>query len=162
MNIPEFSQTELDSRIAIAHSDYEFAAPEHGRQTALVLFQSNSVAHALELYHEHRKAGYLQSEVSPLYFDYNPGIGAFPWIEFHLYKPERTQAKEKLAIAADVEAAYRAEIDAQLKQLIEIEAARTVERRKREQDAERIAREEAELAEARREVMAALGLQETE
>ncbi|MBD2840056.1 hypothetical protein ID144_23720 [Pseudomonas sp. JM0905a] len=157
MNIPEFSQAELDSRIAIAHSEYEFNLPEFGTLTALEKFMPDSIAHSLELYAEKRKAGYTPSEVQPMIYG-----TVTPWIEFHLYKPQKTQDKERAVIAADVEAAYRAEIDAQLKQLIEIEAARSVERKKREQEAARIAREEAELAEARREVMAALGLQETE
>ncbi|MDH4562153.1 hypothetical protein [Pseudomonas sp. BN411] len=149
----EFSQAELESRVQVALSNYEFHTPKYGRLTALELFQSNSVAHALELYHEKRKAGYTQSEVSPLYFDHNPGTGSFSWIEFHLYKPEKQQAKDKAAIAEKVEADYRAELEQLFNEHVEIEARRSVERRQRELEAARIAEEQRQLEEARQEII---------
>lgn len=157
MNIPQFSQDELNARIELAYSDYEFNLPEFGMLTALEKFMPDSIAHSLELYAEKRKAGYTPSEVTPMMYG-----TVTPWIEFHLYKPAKQQEKDKAEIAKRVEAAYRAEIDAQLAQLIEIEAARTVERKRRELEAQRQAEETRQLEEARLEVMVALGLKESE
>lgn len=150
----EFSQQELDSRIAIALSDYEFAAPEYGRLTALELFLPDNIAHSLELYYEKRKSGYMPAEVAPVLYQYNPASGALPWIQFYLYKPERIQSKDKAEIASKVEADYRIELESLFNAHVEQEAQRTVERKRREQEAERIAKEAAELAEARAEIIA--------
>ncbi|MFC5696518.1 hypothetical protein ACFPU0_13230 [Pseudomonas sp. GCM10022186] len=149
----EFSQQELDSRIALAHSDYEFAAPEFGRLTALELFLPDNIAHSLELYYEKRKAGYMPAEVAPVLYQYNPVSGALPWIQFYLYKPEKQQTKDKAEIAAKVEATYRQELESLFNAHVEQEARRTVERRQRELEAERIAKEAAELEAARQEII---------
>lgn len=108
-----FSESEYRSRCQNAKGFYEsrIEKPHTGLLGAIVEFMPNTLAEALELYHEHRKAGWL-----PL--DPMEGLPTAQFIEsplasfvtLYLKKPEREQEKDLAKLCKQIRSDYEMEL----------------------------------------------------
>lgn len=120
-----FSESEYRSRCQNEKAFYEsrIEKPYAGILGAIVEFTPSTLVEALELYHEHRKAGWLPLDPMAGY----PGAmliesAQASFITIHLKKPPHQQEKDlvqlckqlKAELEAELEAALNAEIDRQV------------------------------------------------
>ncbi len=112
-----FSETEYRSRCKNEKAFYEsrIEKPYKGVLGAIVEFTPATLVEALEVYHQHRAAGWTPLDPMSAY----PGAmliesGQVSFITLHLRKPEHEQEKDLAKICKELKADYEAELEAAL------------------------------------------------
>lgn len=130
-----FSETEYRSRCQNAKGFYEsrIEKPHAGILGAIVEFTPGTLTEALEIYHEHRKAGWLPLDSMaglPTAMLMESLSGSF--ITLYLKKPERDQEKDLAKLCKQVRADYEAELAAALEAEVDRQVAMSLAKDERD------------------------------
>jgi hypothetical protein len=145
-----FSESEYRSRCQNAKVFYDsrIEKPYAGIVGAIVEFNPATLVEALELYHQHRAAGWLPLDPMAAY----PGATLIEspqasFITLHLKKPPREQELDLVKVCKQVRADYEAELEAALNAEVDRQVAMSLAKDERDrlqaEQQQRLSREQA-------------------